>query len=81
MAARRKRVGTKGQDRIRINLAVSPAVKERIVRLQEISEAETLTEVVRRALAGYERLLEIQKSGGRILLEDRDGAQTSLEIL
>lgn len=38
-------------DRIRLNLVVNRHVKERIERLQELSEGASLTEVVRRALS------------------------------
>lgn len=43
--------------RIRLNLAVTKTVHDRMVRLMKLGECESLTEVVRRALETYEAAL------------------------
>jgi hypothetical protein len=45
------------------------------------SEATSLAEVFRRALAIYELVIDFQKQGGKIVLESRDGERETLRIL
>ncbi len=66
--------------RVRLNLTVTPRVRERLEKIQSESEAETLTEVVRRALAVYEDLLSVRRAGGRIIIESADGVVESLRV-
>ena len=44
---------------------------KRIERLQTLSESESKTEVVRRALAVYEALLEHRERGGNAILRGK----------
>lgn len=67
-------------ERIRLNLVVNHQVKERIDHLQELSEATSITEVVRRALAIYEELLKIREEGGQLVIEGR-GERELLRII
>jgi len=53
---------TSANERIRLNLAITPAVHDRLQRLRELSESETITEVVRRAMSVYDFVL----SDGRV---------------
>lgn len=57
------------EERIRLNLVVNRQVKDRIEQLQELSEATSITEVVRRALALYEEILKIREEGSRLVVE------------
>jgi Arc/MetJ-type ribon-helix-helix transcriptional regulator len=57
----------------RITMEVPDSVRERLDRLKVMSEAASITEVVRRALRVYELLLEADLSGSSVLLEDSDG--------
>lgn len=66
--------------RVRLNLTITPRVRDRLERLQTVSDAESLTEVVRRALAIYDDLLEVRRGGGRIVLEYADGRAESLRV-
>ena len=52
-------------------------MKDRIDRLQQRSEDASITEVVRRALALYEELLEIQDEGSHSSFSNRPTASTS----
>ena len=58
----------------RLTLDVPDPVRERLERLKTKSEASSVTEVVRRALAVYELLLEADVSGGSVLIAASDGS-------
>lgn len=66
--------------RSRINLEVNDAVRQRLEDLQERSDAGSLTEVFRRALAVYDATLTAELDGGRVLLEAKDGTIRQLVI-
>lgn len=65
-------------DRTRIHLAVTQAVADRLERLKTMTEAESTTEVIRRALACYEELASVFCSGGRIVLHMPGGQPREL---
>lgn len=67
-------------DRIRLNLVVSRQIKDRVERLQALSEATSITEVIRRALAIYEELLQIRQEGGQLVVEG-DGERQILRFI
>ncbi|MFO1078014.1 MAG: hypothetical protein U1E73_09870 [Planctomycetota bacterium] len=67
-------------ERIRIHLAVTPRVKDRLDDLLRKTEAESITEVVRRALSIYDDLVNTALAGGKILLEDKKGDQREVQI-
>lgn len=60
------------KEKVRLNLEVSLAIRDRLELLREQSEAESMTEVIRRALAIYEHLLAHSAQGGTILLRTHD---------
>ena len=60
------------EPKVRLNLEISQAVRERLERLRERTGAETITEVIRRALALHELLLDQTDQGGEILAR-KDG--------
>ncbi len=64
----------------RLNLEVSKSVRERMERLKDETEADSLTEVIRRALAVYELLWEQRKDGWETLVR-RDGTERSVLIV
>lgn len=43
--------------------------------MRDATDAETLTEVIRRALAVYELLVESQKQGSTIFVRDEEGKE------
>ena len=67
--------------RKRLSLDLTPQVKLRIENLRDITEAESITEVIRRALACYELLCEAQASGKSIFIRDANGEESSLILL
>lgn len=60
-------------------MAVTPAVAERLERLKALTDAESTTEVFRRALACYEDLATVFCAGGRIVLHPKDGEPRELK--
>lgn len=61
-------------EKVRLNLEVPPAVRERLERLRDVSGADTMTEVVRRSLEVYEVLLN-RSPGEEIILRMPDGKE------
>ncbi len=68
-------------NRIRLNLAITPQVKRRIERLQKADDGASITEVLRRALAVYEELVAIREEGSRLVIETSSGERELLRIL
>lgn len=64
--------------RLRIHLAVTQVVMDRLERVKAMTEAESTTEVIRRALACYEELATVFCAGGRIVLHPKDGEPREL---
>lgn len=62
----------------RINLEISPTAKARIQKLREATDAHSLSEVVRRALATYDCLWEEKKRGGVIIVRLQNGQEKEL---
>ncbi len=60
------------QGRRRINLELTSKTFDNIDRLQELSNAASKTEVIARALALYDVVLEHRNTGGRVVLEKDD---------
>lgn len=71
----------KTMKRRRLSLDLTPQVKARIENLRDLTEAESITEVIRRALASYELLCEAQASGKSVLIRDAKGAESVLILL
>ena len=72
---------SKDRETVRINLEVTPGVRDQIKELRVKSEASSLAEVFRRALAIYELFIDLQKGGGKIILESSEGERETLRIL
>ncbi len=68
-------------ERVRLNLEFPPQIYEQMQAVQERSNAASLTEVLRRALALYDLITEHVGEGGDIVLVDRDGTKEKLRIL
>jgi hypothetical protein len=68
-------------DRVRLNLEFPPQIYEQLQEVQRRSNAASLTEVLRRALALYDLVTEHVGEGGKLVLEDRDGKGEKLRIL
>lgn len=69
-----------GPPKVRLNLALPPSVIERLDRLQTLTEAESATEVIRRALALYESYVLAGKAGHAVYVEDDKGRRAPLKV-
>ena len=61
------------QEKRKLTLELSLPVRERLTSLQQRSEADSLTEVIRRSLALYDLLLAARENGEEIIIRSRDG--------
>ncbi len=68
------------QERVRLNLAIAPEVKERLDALQARTHADSMAEVFRRALAVYDTLLSKHEQGWRVEVVGPDGERMLLEF-
>lgn len=75
------KASTRNRDTVRINLEVSPQVREQIKHLREQSSATTLAEVFRKSLALYEMVLDHTQDGGKLVLENENGDREVIRIL
>lgn len=57
----------------RLNLALRQEVHDRMEYLMEETEAETITEVIKKSLAVYDYLLTQKKSGAKLIIQDEKG--------
>ncbi|UQA63222.1 sigma factor [Polyangium aurulentum] len=80
---RRPRAPRTGQEpKVRLNLELPERLRGRLEQLRVMSEADTMTEVVRRAVALYDALMSaIQGRGEKVILRGTDGTERELIIL
>ena len=69
------------REKVRLNLEIHPDVKARLDDLQDRTQAASLTEVIRRSLALYNLVVDLQEEGGRIIINRKDGSTETLAIL
>ena len=68
-------------ERVRLNLELSHQVYEQMQTLQKRSDATSLTEVIRRALALYDVITEHLSDGGRIILRHKNGDEENVRLV
>lgn len=66
---------------VRINLEVSPAVRENLKDLQKRSGAASQAEVFRKALALYDMIITTVQAEGKVVLEHKAGEREVLHLL
>lgn len=64
--------------RVRLNLEVTERVRERLHKIKALIEADSITEVIRRALFVYEFVL---KTRGRLVIRSKDGTERDVILL
>lgn len=64
----------------RLNLAVSESTKKQIAGLKKLLDADSQTEVVRRAVQLYAEMLLAKRAGKRLLIVDKDDRKTELTL-
>ena len=68
------------QPKIRLNLDMTVEVKEQIEALRDRMHADSMSEVVRRALAVCDFVLAQQEQGATVVLRTSDGTDTRLPL-
>ena len=68
-------------EKVRLNLELSRQVHDQMQTLQKRSDATSLTEVIRRALALYDVITEHLSSGGRIILRHKNGDEENVRLV
>jgi hypothetical protein len=68
-------------EKVRINLILTSKVKEQIDEMQELSNASSLTEVLRKSLAVYQFLLDRRAPDGSVTLKNSDGSEEKIVLL
>lgn len=68
------------KEKVRLNLELTPLVKERLERLVVKSEADSMSEAIRRALAIYEIIIERHLEKEMIICRSEDGTELELVI-
>jgi len=67
------------ETKVRLDLNVTQRLRNRLLRLRAETEADSLTEVIRRAVAVYE-VLVAARYNGRIILRAKDGTERELLV-
>jgi len=68
--------------KIRLNLELPIQVRERLEEIRVLSEAESVTEVIRRALSIYDLLLNMTvKEHGKVIIRSIDGTERELLLV
>ncbi len=62
-------------EKVRLNLEMTRETRTHLEELKMRIHAESFAEVIRRALGYFELAVETEISGGRVVLESRDGTQ------
>jgi len=68
-------------EKVRINLEMPKYVKDRIERLKEYSEADSMAEVLRSALAVYEYLWQEKKKSSELIIREKDSKKETVVVL
>jgi hypothetical protein len=66
---------------VRINLELSLATRERLEKLQKRTDARSMVEVISRALAVYETLVDEKERGSAIVVRRLGGKEVELLIV
>jgi len=73
--------GTTKAGKIRLSLDLTPAAKDKLEELVRKSGATTMIEAVRKMFALYEMVIDLQKAGGKVVLESSAGLREVLRLL
>ena len=66
---------------VRLNLSLSPQVRERLYRLRKTTQAGSAADVVAKALAMYDYFVEATGNGGKMFVKRIDGSVVEVEVL
>lgn len=68
-------------ERVRLNIAIPPFVKDQLDSIVDRSGASSVTEVIRRSVALYDLVLEHISEDGTLVFRNSDGTEEVLKIL
>lgn len=69
------------QPKIRLNLDMPAEIKSQLEELRDLTHADSMSEVIRRALAVYDFLLSERANGTTTVLRHGDGTETQLQLM
>jgi len=69
------------KDKTRISLDVTPSEKKWLDTIQRDGKHATFIDAIRKAMRLYESVLCVQKQGGKVVFQDKDGKQETLRII
>jgi hypothetical protein len=67
--------------KVRLNLELSEDVRKRLEALRGRTEADSLAEVIRRALAVYDFLWTERKRGGKLVVRGSDDTEHTVVLI
>lgn len=67
--------------RYRLNIDMAPEARKELPKLQKKMGAKNIVDVIRKALAVLELIVDHQKSGGKVILQDKAGEQEVLRLI
>lgn len=65
----------------RLNVDMTPEGKRQLDSLQKNLRVPAMIDVIRKAFAILELILDHQKAGGKVVLEHKDGSRETLKIV
>lgn len=65
----------------RLNIDLDAKAKTELPKLQKKLGSATLIDVFRKALAVLEMIVDHQKAGGKVVLENKDGTREALRLI
>lgn len=71
----------KSTKKVRLNLEMSESVRKRLEALRDKTDADSLAEVIRRALAAYELVVTGREEGAELILRGACGKEETVVIL
>lgn len=67
-------------EKVRLSLELSHQVKRRLENIVVQSDADSMSEVIRHALAIYEVLIECRRNEEKVVIRSTDGSERELVI-
>ena len=67
--------------KIRLNLDMPAEIKSQLEDLRDLTHADSMSEVIRRAIAVYDFLLNEKANGGVTIVRLKDGSERQLELM
>lgn len=75
------RLARKKEAIVHMTITVPARVRARLEELRELTEAESMSDVIRRALAVYDFLVIQKLGGGHVVLRRADGSEVELALV